>query len=64
MREHLDPLRFYNAVPYLESRIKELSNQASLQNNAYIESLQANFYKIEELYEKVMSNSLGKRSSA
>ena len=58
MREHLDPLRFYKAIPYLESRIKELSNQASLQNNAYVESLQANFYKIEELYEKVGELSL------
>ncbi len=58
MREHLDPSHYFKAIPYLEVRIKELSNQASLQNNAYIESLQANFYKIEELYEKVGELSL------
>ena len=58
MRDCLDPEHYYSAMPFLESRIRELSNQASLQNNAYVESLQANFYKIEELYEKVGELSL------
>ena len=58
MRDYLDPEHYYSAMPFLEIRIRELSNQASLQNNAYVESLQANFYKIEELYEKVGELSL------
>lgn len=58
MREHLDDHNYYTAMPYLDNRIQDLSNQVSLQNNAYVESLQADFDKIEELYEKVGELSL------
>lgn len=58
LREQLDTDTYYKAMPFLDSRIRELSNQASLQNNAYIESLQANFDTIEGLYEKVGELSL------
>lgn len=58
LREKLDPEHYFSAMPFWEIRIRELSNQASLQNSAYVESLQTNFYKIEELYEKVEELSL------
>lgn len=58
MREHMDPQSYYSAMPFLDHRIQDLSNQVSLQNNAYVESLQADFDKIEELYEKVGELSL------
>ncbi|MDY0151199.1 MAG: GGDEF domain-containing protein [Candidatus Cloacimonas sp.] len=58
MREQLDPISYFSAMPYLDHRIQDLSNQVSLQNNAYVESLQADFDKIEELYEKVGELSL------
>lgn len=53
MRQHLDPGMYYAAMSHLDARIQELSNQVSLQNNAYVESLQANFETIQQLYEKV-----------
>jgi len=58
MREQLDTDTYYKAMPYLDARIREWSKQASLQNNAYVESLQANFDTIESLYEKVGELSL------
>lgn len=58
MRDHLDCATYYNSMQYLDTRIKDLSNQVSLQNNAYVESLQANFDTIEDLYEKVGELSL------
>ena len=58
MRNHLDAERYIKAMPFLDIRIHELSNQVSMQNNAYVESLQADYNKIEELYEKVGELSL------
>lgn len=58
MRTLLEPLEYINAMNYLDNRIHELSNQVSMQNNAYVESLQADYNKIEELYEKVGELSL------
>lgn len=58
LRLHLNADAYYHAMPYLDARIQDLSNQVSLQNNTYVESLQANFDKIEELYQKVGELSL------
>jgi diguanylate cyclase (GGDEF)-like protein len=58
MRLYLDTAMYYSSMPHLDARIQELSNQVSLQNNAYVESLQANFDTIQELYEKVGELSL------
>lgn len=58
MRLHLEHEQYFNAMPFLDMRIHELSNQVSMQNNAYVESLQADYNKIEELYEKVGELSL------
>lgn len=58
LRLHLSPEAYYQAMPFLDARIQDLSNQVSLQNNTYVESLQANFDKIEELYQKVGELSL------
>jgi diguanylate cyclase (GGDEF)-like protein len=58
MRLHLEPECYFRAMPYLDIRIHELSNQVSMQNNAYVESLQDDYNKIEELYERVGELSL------
>jgi diguanylate cyclase (GGDEF)-like protein len=58
MRKHMEPEQYYKAMPFLDIRIHELSDQVSMQNNAYVESLQADYNKIEELYEKVGELSL------
>mgnify|MGYP000858049621 FL=1 len=58
MRGMLSPTEYISAMNYLDHRIHELSNQVSMQNNAYVESLQADYNKIEELYEKVGELSL------
>ncbi len=58
MRIQTKPECYYSAMPYLDVRIHELSNQVSMQNNAYVESLQADYGKIEELYQKVGELSL------
>ena len=53
LRSNMTPEEYYRAMVYLEGRIHDLSEQVSLQNNAYVESLQAGYVKIEELYDKV-----------
>ena len=53
LRAHMTPDDYYRSIIFLESRIHELSEQVSLQNNAYVESLQAGYTKIEELYARV-----------
>ena len=58
LREHLQQELYFQALPHLEQSIHELSNQVSLQNNAYVESLQAGYDKIEELYDRVGELSL------
>lgn len=58
LREHLQQDIYFQALPYLEQSIHVLSNQVSLQNNAYVESLQAGYDKIEELYDRVGELSL------
>ncbi|MDD2227922.1 MAG: GGDEF domain-containing protein [Candidatus Cloacimonetes bacterium] len=58
MRDNLKPECYFKAMPYLDIRIHELSNHVSMQNNAYVESLQADYNKIEELYVQVGELSL------
>lgn len=58
LREHLQQELYFQSLPHLEQSIHELSNQVSLQNNAYVESLQAGYDKIEELYDRVGELSL------
>lgn len=58
LREHLQQELYFQALPHLEHSIHELSNQVSLQNNAYVESLQVGYDKIEELYDRVGELSL------
>lgn len=49
---------FARSLPQLESRILMLGNQMSMYNNAYVESLQADYDKIESLLKQVEELSL------
>lgn len=53
LREKLPPLKYTAVSPQLERRVIDLESQMSLQNNAYVETLHANYDQIRELYRKV-----------
>ncbi|MDP2172219.1 MAG: GGDEF domain-containing protein [Candidatus Cloacimonadaceae bacterium] len=53
LRESLTPEQYVCSIKALEIRTHDLANQISMQNNAYVETLQAEYAKIEELYRRV-----------
>lgn len=58
LRQYMTPEQYFVIVPILEKKVHALGNQISLQNNAYVETLQADYNKIEKLYEQVGELSL------
>ncbi|MDI3503941.1 MAG: hypothetical protein PWP64_877 [Candidatus Cloacimonadota bacterium] len=58
MRLHSNPNNYKLGMNYLDEQFMQLSNQTSLRNNSYVENLQMNFDKIEELYKEVGELSL------
>lgn len=58
LRSMLSAEQFIAAAPFFEARILMLGNQISMYNNAYVESIQANFDKIESLLKRVEELSL------
>lgn len=58
LRMHMTPDQYYHIVPTLEKRVLSLGNQISLQNNAYVETLQTNYATFEQLYKQVEELSL------
>jgi len=58
LRSHLRPVQYKQAMQLLEEKFLNLSNQTSLRTSSYVENLQANFEKIEELYREVGELSL------
>ena len=57
-RSMLSPEEFALVMPYFENRILMLGNQVSMYNNAYVESLEADYDKIESLLTQVEELSL------
>lgn len=53
MRTELTPENFTLAMPYLEHLVIDLGSQISLQNNAYVETLHADYDMIRGLYKQV-----------
>lgn len=53
LRNHLHHAEYVHAMPYLEASVNDLGSQVSIQNNAYVETLQAIYDKIDDLYNKV-----------
>ncbi|HPN40568.1 MAG TPA: GGDEF domain-containing protein [Candidatus Cloacimonadota bacterium] len=53
LRGILSPEHFCMAMPYIEKRIQVMGNQVSMHNNSYVESLQADYSKIESLLQQV-----------
>jgi diguanylate cyclase (GGDEF)-like protein len=53
LQEHLEAAEYKCCMNFLEQRIMDLGNHVSIQNNAYVETLQANYDKIEELLKQV-----------
>lgn len=58
LRAHSEPKDYKLSMRYVEAKFMRLSNQTSLRNNSYVENLQMNFQKIEELYREVGELSL------
>lgn len=58
LRMHSNPADYKVSVGYLDKLYLELSHQTSMRNNSYVENLQANFDKIEDLYREVGELSL------
>lgn len=58
LRQYMTPEQYFAVVPILELKVHALGNQISLQNNSYVETLQADYSKIEKLYEQVGELSL------
>lgn len=58
LRTHCEPRYYKLSMRYVENNFLQLSNQTSLRNNSYVENLQMNFQKIEELYREVGELSL------
>lgn len=58
LRENLTYREYHQAMPLMERRVMELGNQVSLQNNAFVEKLNADYSTISELYKKVEELSL------
>lgn len=53
LRDKLTPQQYCIAAPYIEKRIQVMGNQVSMHNNSYVESLQADYNKIEALLKQV-----------
>jgi diguanylate cyclase (GGDEF)-like protein len=53
LRENLNPPDFARAMRFLEQWVVQLGSQVSLQNNAYVETLHANYDTIRDLYRQV-----------
>ncbi|MBW6513664.1 MAG: GGDEF domain-containing protein [Candidatus Syntrophosphaera sp.] len=53
LRENQGSGQFVSTMPHLERWVIELGSQMSLQNNAYVETLHANYETIRELYHQV-----------
>lgn len=58
LREHLSEGRYFQVMQYVEIQMQYFSNLLSLQSNAYVENLQINYNKIEELYKQLEELSL------
>lgn len=58
LRKELSPARYARIVHSIEDQVHDLGNQVSFQNNSYVETLQADYDKIEKLYKKVEELSL------
>lgn len=53
LRTQLNADQYLHAMIFVETRLQEFSHLVSLQNNAYVETLQADYNKIEDLYKQV-----------
>lgn len=58
LRTHCEPKEYKLGMRFVETKFMQLSNQTSLRNNSYVENLQMNFEKIEDLYREVGELSL------
>lgn len=58
LRNHISPEEFIVIQAKIELKTISLINDINLQSNDYVEALQANFQKIEELYRQVEALSL------
>ena len=58
LRRHLTPEIYISVQAKVEVKIIELINRMNIQSNVFVETLQANFQKIEELYHQVEQLSL------
>lgn len=58
LRMHCNPPDYKTSIGFLDRLYLDLSHQTSMRNNSYVENLQANFDKIEELYREVGELSL------
>jgi len=56
--KQLTPSEYLSVLPKIESKKGALINLINIQSNAYVETLQSNFNKIEELYRQVEEMSL------
>lgn len=53
LRCNLNPTQYVQAMVYLEQWVLDLGIQMSMQNNAYVETLHANYATIRDLYKQV-----------
>ena len=58
LRKHVSPEQYIGLMDYVEEKIVAFSNQVSLQNICYMETLEAEYSKIEDLYREVEHLSL------
>lgn len=58
LRQNLDMETYFCLLPSIEERVYQLGIQISMQNNAYVETLHADYGKIEQLFKKVEELSL------
>jgi len=58
LRMHCDHKTYKLSMRYVERSFLQLSNQTSLRNSSYVENIQMNFEKIEDLYREVGELSL------
>ncbi len=58
LRSHHRPADYKHAMLLLEQKFLDLSNQTSLRTSSYVENLQSNFEKIDQLYREVGELSL------
>ncbi|PKN79584.1 MAG: hypothetical protein CVU48_04915 [Candidatus Cloacimonetes bacterium HGW-Cloacimonetes-1] len=58
LRKYASPEQYVGLMDFIEEKIVEFSNQVSLQNICYMETLEAEYTKIEDLYREVEHLSL------